>query len=201
MTCKVLHTRGCAQDDGTEASEECPICLLHYPAVNETECCHKGLCTECFLQVSLTRMQPRQDQNLQFTLSCVLQVQVRTQTEHKGALCPFCKTQLRVLYRGPKSEAERSLARDEEARVLQALTLARLVREPCHMHSAAAGSRTFVGRPRGSLRLGELRPLKRLADLSAAQTLPPEAWNDAGRPDLTRQPACAGRGSGSSRAR
>ena len=39
-----------AQDDAQADTEECPICLLHYPAVNETDCCHKALCTECFLQ-------------------------------------------------------------------------------------------------------------------------------------------------------
>ncbi len=32
--------------------EECPICFLYYPALNRAKCCSKGVCTECFLQVS-----------------------------------------------------------------------------------------------------------------------------------------------------
>jgi hypothetical protein len=31
--------------------EECPICFLHYPSLNRSKCCTKGICTECFLQM------------------------------------------------------------------------------------------------------------------------------------------------------
>ncbi|KAJ1677792.1 SNF1-interacting protein, partial [Spiromyces aspiralis] len=31
---------------------ECPICFLYYPAnINYTRCCHKPICTECFVQI------------------------------------------------------------------------------------------------------------------------------------------------------
>lgn len=56
-----------------------------------------------------------------------MQVQVRNK-RLPGALCPYCKASLMVVFRGPKSEVERSHARLEEERVLQALALARLVR-------------------------------------------------------------------------
>ena len=57
-----------------------------------------------------------------------MQVQVRNK-KLPGALCPFCKANLVVVFRGPRTEVERSLARLEEERVLQALALARLVRK------------------------------------------------------------------------
>lgn len=40
--------------------EECPICFLKYPSLNRAVCCHKPICTECFLQVhALTRWHPQ----------------------------------------------------------------------------------------------------------------------------------------------
>lgn len=30
---------------------ECPICFLYFPRVNETQCCHQKICSECFLQI------------------------------------------------------------------------------------------------------------------------------------------------------
>ncbi|ORX72602.1 hypothetical protein DL89DRAFT_79966 [Linderina pennispora] len=31
---------------------ECPICFLYYPQnINYTRCCHKPVCTECFVQI------------------------------------------------------------------------------------------------------------------------------------------------------
>lgn len=37
--------------DAAHSLEECPICMLRYPALNRSTCCRQGICTECFLQV------------------------------------------------------------------------------------------------------------------------------------------------------
>ncbi|CAO3660081.1 unnamed protein product [Rhizopus stolonifer] len=57
---------------------ECPICFLFYPPnMNKTRCCHKAICTECFLQ--LKRSSPL-----------------------IPAVCPFCvQPNLGVLYLPP----------------------------------------------------------------------------------------------------
>ena len=43
--------RGCEEDD-KEGTSECPVCCLGYPdayGLNETCCCHRALCSDCFL--------------------------------------------------------------------------------------------------------------------------------------------------------
>ncbi|CAO3694024.1 unnamed protein product [Rhizopus microsporus] len=38
---------------------ECPICFLFYPSnINKTRCCHKSICTECFLQFKRSSSSP-----------------------------------------------------------------------------------------------------------------------------------------------
>ena len=34
---------------GGGGGEECPICMLYYPALNTSSCCKKRICTECCL--------------------------------------------------------------------------------------------------------------------------------------------------------
>lgn len=62
------------------AKEECPICMLVYPALNTTRCCTARLCTECYLQIRPPR--------------------------HNRTSCPFCKhRRLEILYLGPLPES------------------------------------------------------------------------------------------------
>ncbi|XP_078428327.1 E3 ubiquitin-protein ligase DA2-like isoform X2 [Wolffia australiana] len=83
-------------EDCTLDLEECPICFLHYPSLNRSRCCMKGICTECFLQ-----MKPPDS-------AC-------------STSCPFCKTSnYAVEYRGMKSKEERGLEEMEEQKVLEA---------------------------------------------------------------------------------
>jgi hypothetical protein len=35
----------------SQTLEECPICFLHYPALNTSDCCTQRICTECILKV------------------------------------------------------------------------------------------------------------------------------------------------------
>jgi len=35
------------------STAECPICMLHFQALNTSLCCNKRICTECYLQVIL----------------------------------------------------------------------------------------------------------------------------------------------------
>ncbi|KAE8774225.1 protein SIP5-like [Hordeum vulgare] len=39
-----------ASDEDARAVE-CPICFHFYPSLNRSNCCGKGICTECFLQL------------------------------------------------------------------------------------------------------------------------------------------------------
>mmetsp|Transcript_42686 Transcript_42686/g.110672 ORF Transcript_42686/g.110672 Transcript_42686/m.110672 type:complete len:595 (+) Transcript_42686:312-2096(+) len=75
--------------------EDCPICFLHYPSVNRSRCCKKGICTECFLQVKAPA----------------------------GALtapCPYCKTEAyAVEYHGPRSAEDHAAEKAEEQRVIE----------------------------------------------------------------------------------
>lgn len=55
-------------------------------------------------------------------------VQVQTSSAvPERCLCPYCKAYLHVSYRGPRSASERSGARDEQQRIFEALSKARLV--------------------------------------------------------------------------
>lgn len=53
-------------DVDDQAQEECPICMLVYPVLNQTRCCAGRLCTECYLQIRPPR--------------------------HNKQPCPFCKS-------------------------------------------------------------------------------------------------------------
>eukprot|EP00887_Chlorella_sp_A99_P001862 scaffold19.g1862.t1 len=89
----------CAEEDG----DECLICYSAFPTINQSSCCAKEICTECFLRCVCPRVAGR------------------------AAVCPFCKTDaLRVVYRGRKPEAQRRREREEEARVEAALRRALL---------------------------------------------------------------------------
>ncbi|CAM6022340.1 unnamed protein product [Sphagnum balticum] len=76
--------------------EECPICFLHYPSLNRSKCCTKGICTECFLQV-------------------------KSPNVTRPTQCPYCKmTNYSVEYRGPKSMEEKGVEQAEEQKVIEA---------------------------------------------------------------------------------
>ncbi len=51
---KKLETSAAQVNQALSAEyEACPICFLHYPALNTSRCCAKRVCTECYLQVGL----------------------------------------------------------------------------------------------------------------------------------------------------
>ena len=85
-----------------DAWEECPICFLMFPALNRSKCCGKGICTECFLQLKVSKAP-----------------NVSKKLEH--APCPFCKTEkYDVMYYGKKSWAEKSAELEDERKVQEA---------------------------------------------------------------------------------
>ena len=89
--------------DASNDSEECPICFLSYPALNRSKCCGKGICTECFLQLKVSKKPSQSTKRLEQT--------------H----CPFCKTEkYDVAYFGKKSWAEKSAELEEERKVEEA---------------------------------------------------------------------------------
>ena len=51
------------------ADEECPICFLNYPALNRSKCCGKGICTECFLQLKVSKGKPTESHTDSFLFS------------------------------------------------------------------------------------------------------------------------------------
>ncbi|KAK9802983.1 hypothetical protein WJX73_003844 [Symbiochloris irregularis] len=112
------------KDDESDELEECPICLLQYPALNTSLCCSKGICTECYLQVQATAARPQ---------TC---------------FCPFCKTGFKVAYRGPRSATERSRAKIEQQRVFEAIMKARVAEEADAQarRKSASSSRTVQPR-------------------------------------------------------
>ncbi|KAG6502282.1 hypothetical protein ZIOFF_042171 [Zingiber officinale] len=85
----------CLRDD----LEECPICFLYFPSLNQSRCCSKCICTECFLQ-----MKPSvADHPVQYPI------------------CPFCKASCyAVEYRGARTEEEKSQEKAEEQKVIEA---------------------------------------------------------------------------------
>eukprot|EP00177_Eucheuma_denticulatum_P001074 GFKZ01001961.1.p1 GENE.GFKZ01001961.1~~GFKZ01001961.1.p1 ORF type:complete len:314 (-),score=46.62 GFKZ01001961.1:1113-2054(-) len=70
-----------------ESREECPICMLVYPVLNQSKCCGARLCTECYLQIRPPR--------------------------HNKEPCPFCKhRRFDAVFVGPKDAS----VLDEEER-------------------------------------------------------------------------------------
>lgn len=86
--------------------EECPVCMLYYPALNRNRCCGKSVCTECFLQIKAP-------------------VDARGPPE-----CPFCKVPgYAVEYHGPKSREVREQEESEERLVEEAQRKVRVKEE------------------------------------------------------------------------
>ncbi|KAF5842907.1 hypothetical protein DUNSADRAFT_3934 [Dunaliella salina] len=84
------------QVDLFESLEECPICMLHFQALNTSLCCQKRICTECYLQV-----QTCAGQNLL-------------------PMCPFCKLPGYVAkFQGAKTKLEREQDQQEEQKVIE----------------------------------------------------------------------------------
>jgi len=77
-------------------SDECPICFLFYTGgLNNSRCCKKGLCTECFLQIK------------------------KPNTPLSESTCPFCnRNKFTVVFTGPKKQEERQKEEEEEQKVL-----------------------------------------------------------------------------------
>ena len=86
-------------EDGGGGVEECPICMLHYPALNRSRCCGQGICTECYAQVG-----PK----------------YRAAAADKPGACPFCKApDYRADYVGRLSAGELA-KREAESREVAA---------------------------------------------------------------------------------
>lgn len=77
--------------------DECPICFMFYAGgLNQTKCCHKGVCTECFLQIK------------------------KPGAPLADSICPFCnRARFTVIFMGPKSREERMKEEMEEQKVLE----------------------------------------------------------------------------------
>ncbi|KAH9551396.1 hypothetical protein CY35_09G013500 [Sphagnum magellanicum] len=68
----------------------------HYPSLNRSKCCTKGICTECFLQM-------------------------KSPNVTRPTQCPYCKmANYSVEYRGPKSMEEKGVEQVEEQKVIEA---------------------------------------------------------------------------------
>ena len=90
-----------AADAKGEDVEECPICFLNYPVLNRSLCCGKGICTECYLQLRISKA-------------------ART-SKLTTCACPFCKTeQYAVAYRGRRTIEEKQADMIEEQKVHEA---------------------------------------------------------------------------------
>eukprot|EP00898_Chlorokybus_atmophyticus_P006416 jgi/Chlat1/6776/Chrsp50S06464 len=97
--------------------EDCPICFLHYPYLNRSKCCKKGICTECYLQV-------------------------RSPQSSRPAQCPFCKApSYAVEFRGARSQEEKGQDRVEEQRVIEARIRARQEEAQAEIDHAAERAR------------------------------------------------------------
>lgn len=83
------------QEEGSDELEECPICFLHYPALNASDCCTQRICTECILKLQVSTADPWP--------------------------CPFCKTpDYTVKFTGPKSKQAKERDKLEQAKVQEA---------------------------------------------------------------------------------
>ncbi|KAK1551454.1 hypothetical protein QYE76_048142 [Lolium multiflorum] len=90
------HLAPCFDADDDERAVECPICFYFYPILNQSKCCGKGICTECFLQLMPSKAS-------------------------KAVHCPFCKTATyAVEYRGARTSSEKKLQPEEEQTVNEA---------------------------------------------------------------------------------
>lgn len=88
-------------DPSDDAQEECPICMLVYPVLNETKCCAARLCTECYLQIRPPR--------------------------HNKQPCPFCKyKRIDASFNGPKDQTLIDRELRDEKRALEAMKRANL---------------------------------------------------------------------------
>ena len=93
-------------EQGGPASEECPICMLQYPALNRSRCCGQGICTECYAQVG---------------------EKYRAAAPEKLGGCPFCKTPgYRASYEGCLSAQEVAEREAESREVAEAQERQRL---------------------------------------------------------------------------
>eukprot|EP01025_Chloroclados_australasicus_P015939 TRINITY_DN1777_c0_g1_i3.p1 TRINITY_DN1777_c0_g1~~TRINITY_DN1777_c0_g1_i3.p1 ORF type:complete len:615 (-),score=64.09 TRINITY_DN1777_c0_g1_i3:1092-2936(-) len=85
------------EDDSHFQGEECPICFLNFPALNQAMCCSKRICTECFLQVS--------------GKTCLV----------SDVVCPFCKApNFSVKFSGPRSKEEQIKEWEENQKAVAA---------------------------------------------------------------------------------
>jgi predicted nucleic acid-binding Zn-ribbon protein len=77
--------------------DECPICFMFYGGgLNRTNCCHKDVCTECFLQIK------------------------KPGTPLLNSICPFCnRARFTVVFLGPKTREERLKEEMEEQKVIE----------------------------------------------------------------------------------
>ncbi|KAI4969767.1 hypothetical protein ZWY2020_000681 [Hordeum vulgare] len=86
-----------ASDEDARAVE-CPICFHFYPSLNRSNCCGKGICTECFLQLMPSKAS-------------------------RAVHCPFCKTAaFAVKYRGARTLSEKKLQREKESNAHEVAT-------------------------------------------------------------------------------
>jgi hypothetical protein len=96
------------------ADTECPICFLHYSAINRTRCCQAHICTECYLQV-----RPQRD---------------------KTATCPFCNAPRVQVSVAQELDERAILERDqEEQKVIEAEIRSRTQQQQCLGGSGAGG--------------------------------------------------------------
>jgi len=81
--------------EGGDDLEECPICFLYYPGgLNRANCCKKGICTECFLQIKLPGS--------------------------RNAVCPFCNyVGYCITFSGPLPKIEKEKELQEEQKVIE----------------------------------------------------------------------------------
>jgi len=84
---------GKEQHDAEEDLEECPICFLYYPGLNRSNCCKKGICTECYIQIK---------------------------KPSSSATCPFCnKFNYTIAYTGVLSKEEKEKDAEEQQKVIE----------------------------------------------------------------------------------
>ncbi|KAK1612871.1 hypothetical protein QYE76_036544 [Lolium multiflorum] len=123
----------CFDADDDERAVECPICFYFYPSLNQSKCCGKGICTECFLQLMPSKaskavqykFEPKPQQELWNEVVAEFCI---PKTEFPGALnwqcsCPFCKTATyAVEYCGARTSSDNKLRQEEEQNINEAKT-------------------------------------------------------------------------------
>lgn len=114
-------------DRAHDAPEECPICMLHYPSLNQTKCCAARLCTECYLQIRPPR--------------------------HNKEPCPFCKyKKLDALFKGPRDRKEIDRELEEEKRAADAIRRASFAASTSHLDCILNSSQQQHAQPSQSTR-------------------------------------------------